>query len=284
MAGPVISHKFYPYSHSPASKNCPIHYFYSMLLQAPSQLDYLPRRIVSLVPSQTELLYHLQLEEQVVGITKFCVHPSHWKKTKTIVGGTKNIQLETVQRLDPHLVIANKEENVKEQVEALAAACDVWVTDVHDLQSALHMIGETGRFTHTQQEAAAIVAEIAKGFEAVHPLRKTVNSCYLIWRNPYMTIGGDTFIHDMMERCGLHNIYGNSSRYPEISLDHLRQANCELLLLSSEPYPFKQPHIDELQQQLPHTKILLVDGEIFSWYGSRLLQAPAYLNALLKRI
>jgi ABC-type Fe3+-hydroxamate transport system substrate-binding protein len=255
-----------------------------MLLHSPTQLDYVPRRIVSLVPSQTALLYHLQLEERVVGITKFCVHPPHWKKSKTIVGGTKNIHLETVKKLAPHLVIANKEENVKEQVDALAAVYNVWVTDVHDLQSAIHMIAETGEYTHSPQEAAAIITGITNGFAGIQPIYPKINSCYLIWRHPYMTIGGDTFIHDIMERCGLRNIYGNSSRYPEISLHQLRQANCELLLLSSEPYPFQQQHIDELQQQLPGTKILLVDGEIFSWYGSRLLQAPAYLNALLKRI
>jgi len=201
-----------------------------------------------------------------------------------IVGGTKNVNIEKVKSLNPDLIIANKEENTKEQIEALALLFNVWVTDISNLQDALQMISDVGELTQTKNKATDIASEIQLRFSTIHPLSKKTRTCYLIWRNPYMSIGGDTFIHDMLDRCGFENMYASSSRYPVIGLDDLAIANCQLLLLSSEPYPFKQQHIDELQTQLPNTRILLVDGELFSWYGSRLLQAPAYFNSLLKML
>lgn len=254
-----------------------------MLLHSPSQLLYPPKRIVSLVPSQTELLFDLGLENQVVGITKFCVHPAKWKKTKTIVGGTKNINPEIIRALAPNLIIANKEENIKEQVEALAQDFDIFVTDVANLGDAMAMINNIGQLTHATEKADEIAKIIRKRFTSIKPTNN-IPTAYLIWRNPYMTIGGDTFISDMLTHCGLTNIYASQKRYPAVDIEDLKQKKCRLLLLPSEPYPFKQKHIEELQHCLPHTRIMLVDGEMFSWYGSRLLQAPAYFNRLIKAI
>lgn len=254
-----------------------------MLLSSPSQLIYQPKRIISLVPSQTELLYDLRLNEQIVGITKFCIHPAEWRKTKTIIGGTKNIHFERIKALQPDLIIANKEENVKEQIENLAGDYNVYVTDISTLHDTLEMIRSVGILTHSSSKANEIVNKIEEGFSSIKPIRK-LRTAYLIWRNPYMTIGKDTFINDMLIRCGLENIYGLQTRYPIVDVNDIKQKKCELLLLSSEPFPFKQKHIDELQQQLPGTKIILVDGEMFSWYGSRLLQSPAYFNRLLKQL
>ena len=242
-----------------------------------------PKRIISLVPSLTELLFDLGLEKSVVGITKFCIHPPEWRKTKTIVGGTKNFHIERIKALQPDLIIANKEENIKEQVEALALNNNVWLTDVSSLADALQMINDIGTITHTSSKANEIAQRIAENFDAIIPFRK-ISTAYFIWRNPYMTVGSDTFIHDMLTRCGFVNIYAEQSRYPAIQIDELIEKECELLLLSSEPYPFVQKHIDELQDYLPYTKIILVDGEMFSWYGSRLLQAPAYFKSLLMKI
>ena len=135
--------------------------------------------------------------------------------------------------------------------------------------------------------AEAIERDIHHNFQLFSQqatLHSPLNTCYLIWRNPWMTIGGDTFIHDMLSRCGFQNIFGDHNRYPEVTIDTLRNKNCQLLLLSSEPYPFKENHIAELQQELPDTKIMLVDGEMFSWYGSRLLKAPDYFSGLLKQL
>lgn len=256
-----------------------------MILQKTSDLGYVPKRIVSLVPSQTELLFHLGLEDEVTGITKFCIHPATWFKSKTKAGGTKNINLKTIQQLQPDLIIANKEENVKEQIEQLALSYNVWLTDVNKFNDALDMIKDIGKLTYKENEAGLLIKEINKRFDMLIPKLQTQNfkpkTAYLIWRNPYMTIGGDTFINDMLLKCGLVNVFADKKRYPEINISDLQTANCQLILLSSEPYPFKQKHINELSKQLPGKKIILADGELFSWYGSRMLLAPEYFKNLL---
>lgn len=252
-----------------------------MLLSSPSQLTHQPKRIISLVPSQTELLYDLSLEDKVVGITKFCIHPPQWKKTKTIIGGTKKINLEKIRILKPDLIIANKEENVKEEVEALAVDLPVYVSDIATLNDSFTMIKDIGILTHTPSQANQIIDSLQQGFAAINPAHQ-IPTAYFIWRNPYMTAGNDTFIHDMLTKCGFLNIFNSATRYPVVNIHDLKEKGCRLLLLSSEPYPFKQKHIDELQQQLPGTTIILVDGEMFSWYGSRLLQAPTYFNQLIQ--
>lgn len=239
------------------------------------------QRLVSLVPSQTELLHYLGLEAETVGITQFCIHPAAWKATKAKIGGTKTVKLSAVAALQPTLIIANKEENVKEQVEALAQRYPLWLTDVNNLSDALQMIHDIGELTGTGDKAQALAAEIATRFATIAQLRQNpIKTAYLIWRKPYMAAGGGTFIHDMLAHAGCQNILEHLPRYPSINVEQLADAGCELLLLSSEPYPFKQQHINELQAQLPQTRILLVDGELFSWYGSRLLHSPAYFLQL----
>jgi ABC-type Fe3+-hydroxamate transport system substrate-binding protein len=255
-----------------------------MILQQTADLTYLPQRIVSLVPSQTELLFHLGLEDETVGLTKFCVHPQSWFKTKERVGGTKTINIDKVHQLQPDLIIANKEENVKEQIETLAANYPVWISDVNNLAGALKMIADIGTLTGKSAAANTLVSNIKMAFDEMPEIEKPVKTAYLIWRDPFMTIGGDTFINNMLQHCGLQNIFADKKRYPEVSIDELQTAHCQLLLLSSEPYPFKQKHIDELSHQLPGTKIILADGEFFSWYGSRMLQSPAYFKQLIAQI
>lgn len=262
-----------------------------MLLHSPTQLNYIPQRIISLVPSQTELLFYLGLDNSVGGITKFCIHPPEClpagqagKKSKTVVGGTKNINLQKIKNINPDLIIANKEENVKQQIEALAKDYNVWITDVANLTGALQMIKDIGQLTNTSAKATELTEQISISFKNIFITKKKIKTCYLIWHNPYMTIGGDTFIHDMIEKCGFENIYGNEKRYPQLDIQDLKHKGCELLLLSSEPFPFKQKHIDELQPHLPDTKIMFVDGEMFSWYGSRLLKVPEYFKKLIAGI
>ncbi|MEO5893442.1 MAG: helical backbone metal receptor [Ferruginibacter sp.] len=255
-----------------------------MILQSVTGLKNTPARIVSLVPSQTELLHFLDLEKETVAITKFCVHPKEWLTSKTIIGGTKNIHIEQVKNLHPDLIIANKEENTKEQVEELAASYPVWLTDVNDLPDAIKMISSIGRLTDTSTKATALIEDIRAGFSSLEIKKSLIPAAYLIWRHPFMTIGGDTFINDMMTRCGLQNTFAHMTRYPQTTVAELKEAGCRLLLLSSEPYPFKQQHIAELQASLPKAKILLVDGEMFSWYGSRLLKAPGYFEELMSKI
>ena len=249
-------------------------------------------RIVSLVPSQTELLFDLGLEEEVKAITKFCIHPIDWYKNKIRIGGTKSLKIDIIKKINPDLIIANKEENVKEQVEELAKTFDVFVTDVNNLRDALEMIKNIGTLTGKTAKATAIAAKIEKEFkklsEAILTKRK-ITAFYLIWKNPYMAVGGNTFINDMMQYCGLENIFTNVERYPEISLEDLKSSKpgkrpCELVLLSSEPYPFKEKDLSEIKSGLPLVKIMLVDGEMFSWYGSRLLKAAEYFKIFQKNI
>ncbi|RYY88267.1 MAG: cobalamin-binding protein [Chitinophagaceae bacterium] len=246
-------------------------------------LAHPPKRIVSLVPSQTELLHALGLDNEVAGITKFCIHPDNWFRSKPRVGGTKTVHIERVLALRPDLVIANKEENVQAQVEELAREVPTWASDISNLAEALEAIRSIGALTHRVAKAEAIAHEIEAGFMGLQPIKQDRPRCgYLIWKEPYMSVGCDTFIHDMLQQLGVVNAFADRSRYPEVTLEDLRA--CELVLLSSEPYPFAQKHIDELQQQLPDARILLVDGELFSWYGSRLLQSPAYFRQLRSEI
>lgn len=242
-----------------------------------------PGRIVSLVPSQTELLHYLGLEAEVVGITKFCVHPHNWFRHKTRVGGTKSLDLERIKELQPDLIIANKEENRKEDIETLAQHYHVYVSDIATLDDALQMITDIGALTATTEPAAELVTGIRNNFNLLKPIDPPVRAAYLIWQEPLMAAGNDTFINDMMQRCGLQNIFGGTERYPETSVEWLRENNCEVLLLSSEPFPFKDVHAEAFRAALPGTKVLLVDGEMFSWYGSRLLLTPGYLGQLSVR-
>jgi ABC-type Fe3+-hydroxamate transport system substrate-binding protein len=239
-------------------------------------------RIVSLVPSQTELLHHLGLEEEVIGITKFCVHPRKWHRNKTRIGGTKNVKIPSIHHLKPDLIIANIEENVKEQVEELSNDYDVFVTDVNNLTDAINMINDIGLLVGKTREALQMTNKIEIKFQKLQNLtscKRKIKASYLIWKDPFMAVGSHTFINDMMKYCGLENIFSSRDRYPKITLGDLR-IDCELILLSSEPYPFKENHLAEMELQIPGVEIVLVDGEMFSWYGSRLLKAPYYFREL----
>lgn len=247
-------------------------------------LDHLPRRIISLVPSQTELLYTLGLEEEVVGITKFCIHPAAWHHSKTRVGGTKNIHSDIIRSLQPDLIIANKEENQQEQIEQLFPHYPVWISDIATLDDALEMIRAVGTLTGRTQKGISLADDIRQAFQTSTTLPRPLRTAYFIWKNPWMTAGGDTFIHHMLEQCSFVNIFSDRDRYPIIQLEELTQKDCELILLSSEPYPFREKHVAEIKTILPSATIRLVDGEMFSWYGSRLLKSPAYFRQLRERL
>lgn len=245
-----------------------------------------PKRIVSLVPSQTELLAAYGLNEEVVGITKFCVHPNHWFRHKQRIGGTKNVDIEKVRSLQPDLIIANKEENVREQVLELERIAPVWTSDIHSIDDAISMMQSIGTLTGKTAEALSLIKTIEeKGVllqKLISDKKQRLRVVYLIWKDPYMAAGGGTFIDSMLQACGWENCLMNRMRYPEISLSELEQLQPDLVLLSSEPYPFQQKHITGLEQVLPGTKIVLADGEMFSWYGSRMADAFDYFRKMLQ--
>lgn len=248
-----------------------------------------PQRIVSLVPSLTELLFDLGAGDRVVGITKFCVHPPEALQRKTVVGGTKTLHLDRIHALRPDLILANKEENVREQIETLRQHYPVHVTDVATLPDALAMIRKVGhRAGDIEHRAEQMAQEIEARFATLRLLSpnpmpyalRPLRVAYLIWREPYMTVGHDTFIHAMLEAAGFQNVFANQTRYPDVAAEALRSARPDWIFLSSEPYPFRDKHVAEMQVVCPSARVRLVDGELFSWYGSRLLRSADYFSNL----
>tara|TARA_B100000809_G_scaffold56168_2_gene52146 strand:- start:287 stop:1069 length:783 start_codon:yes stop_codon:yes gene_type:complete len=246
------------------------------------ELDGFPNRIISVVPSQTELLYDLGLEDRVLGITKFCIHPKEWLISKKRVGGTKNISLDKVAALNPDLIIANKEENTQAEIEALQKLYPVYTSDISNLAESIKMITDIGIITNTENEALRITVKIQLEFKKLSKLKNELKrALYLIWKKPYMTINQNRFINNMMIRCGFVNVIKKGVNYPELSEKEIKDLNPEIILLSSEPFPFTEEHITELQSICPDAKVILVDGEYFSWYGSRLSEAPNYFMSLI---
>lgn len=248
-------------------------------------LNHPPQRIVSLVPSQTELLYDLGLDEQVVGLTTFCIHPDHWFRHKKRVGGTKKIHIDRIADLGPDLIIGNKEENTKTDIETLASHWPVWMSDIHTLPDALDMIKKVGQVCHRPRQARALSDRIQEAFRQIPPAAdRPPRVLYLIWRKPYMAVARNTFIDDMLTQAGFRNALSGQERYPELTEENIQQANPDAIFLSSEPYPFREKHIETLTQICPTASIHLVNGELFSWYGSRLQYAPPYFCELRKSI
>lgn len=236
-----------------------------------------PQRIISLVPSQTELLYDLGLRDEVIGITKFCVHPSAWLTQKKVIGGTKNFMFDVIDQLQPDLIIGNKEENYQEGIIALKKKYPVWMSDIISFEDALKMITAVGELTGKMTAAQNIVEHINSSFENLIKIeRKKV--LYLIWKKPWMAAGNETFINTLLTKLGFENCLSDTNRYPILSTETIGALKPDLILLSSEPFPFKEQQIQELKSISPSSEVMLVDGEMFSWYGSRLVHAPGYFN------
>jgi len=243
----------------------------------------IPTRIVSLVPSQTELLYDLGLADEVVGITKFCIHPAHWFRSKKRVGGTKKVNRSVIDDLKPDLILANKEENVREQIEDLARDYPVWVSDILDLKDAIQMIETVGALCGRQSRGKEIADAVTQSFLQEPLPRSPKRVLYLIWYQPWMAAGCDTFIHSMMEAAGFPSCL-SVSRYPVLKEEEIIALQPDIIFLSSEPFPFREKHMASLQRLLPNAMIELVDGELFSWYGSRLLRSFDYFRSLNEKL
>jgi ABC-type Fe3+-hydroxamate transport system substrate-binding protein len=195
------------------------------------------------------------------------------------VGGTKKLDIVKIEALRPDLVIANKEENTREDIEQIRAFCPVWTSDISTVDEALDMISKVSELVGREARGQQIIQEIRNSFDDMPKLDK--KAAYFIWKNPYMVAGGATYISSLMEASGLSNVFCDLDRYPEVSLAQILAAKPELLLLSSEPYPFKLKDLEALHQVLPRVKIILVDGEIFSWYGSRMKFFHDYITEKL---
>ncbi|MGV4413767.1 ABC transporter substrate-binding protein [Chryseobacterium sp. T1] len=239
-------------------------------------------RIISLVPSLTEILFDFGLTtSEVVGRTKFCIHPEHLVKNVEIIGGTKNLNLEKIKSLKPDLILANKEENIKEQVKELMKSFKTVITHVETLEDNYYLLKSLGNILGKQNIAQQFNLKIQDIFNFEKPKTK-LKVAYLIWKNPYMTIGRDTFIHHILEEIGFENIFKSQKRYPILELEELTEA--DVIFLSSEPFPFKEKHISEIRNVFPDKLIKIVDGEAFSWYGTRIAKTNSYYQDLIKSL
>jgi ABC-type Fe3+-hydroxamate transport system substrate-binding protein len=250
-----------------------------------------PRRIVSLVPSTTEILCALGLGEALVGITVYCVEPRDVVRGKTRIGGEKNPDLEKIRTLEPDLVIANIEENVRADIDRLRAwSIPVWVTYPRTVAEGIQLIGELGELTGSPARAAELLRDIEPLHERVRMAtarRPPVAVFYPIWRGPYMTINGDTYIHDMLRVCGARNIFADRpERYPTVTLDEVAARRPDVILLPDEPFRFRRAHLADFATyaNVPAVRdgrIHLVDGKPFSWHGPRIAEALRQLPGLI---
>lgn len=238
-------------------------------------------KIISTVPSLTEALFDFGLgENEIVGRTKFCIHPKNSVKNVPIIGGTKNLNIEKIRNFKPDLIIANKEENDRVQIEQLQKEFKIWLTDIKNLDDNRTFLKNLGEILGKNKIAEKLIEQTENCFSDLQPLN--LKTAYLIWKEPYMTVGNDTFINAVMKKCGLINIFANQNRYPAITIDDLKPA--EIILLSTEPFPFKEKHIEEIRSFYPEKKVLLADGEAFSWYGTHLSRRKNYFEKLVKEI
>lgn len=236
-----------------------------------------PKRIVSLAPAITETIYHLELGQQVVGRTRFCVHPQAEVEQAMNVGGTKDMKIERIKALDPHLIIAEKEENTKEMVEELERHFPVYVFEIQTIEDALTMIKDLGTITNRSRQAHQTIRTITKAFTTIAQM-KTARAAYVIWQNPLMVVGGDTYINNLLKHLGFINPFENhEGRYPEITQAQLKEAKLDYLFLATEPFPFSEKERKIYQDILPGVQTEIIDGEMF-WYGSRMIKAAQYFK------
>jgi len=244
------------------------------------KLQQRPKRIISLVPSQSEFLWDLGLNKELVGITKFCIHPHEMFKSIERVGGTKKVNIDKIRALKPDLIIGNKEENERSDIELLQKEFNVWMSDIYNFDDAFKMMSDLGKIVGKEKKAEEIADTIKTSLPKVKDIFAGQRAAYFIWYKPYMVIAKNTFIDHALKYIGLKNAFKNTERYPEMSDEQIIKADPEFCFLSSEPFPFKEKHIKELRDKLPDSKIVIVDGEIFSWYGSRLLHFTNYVEQL----
>jgi ABC-type Fe3+-hydroxamate transport system substrate-binding protein len=253
---------------------------YTDQLNRKVEVTEFPKRIISLVPSQTELLFDLGVGDNIIGITKYCIHPREKIKKIKKVGGTKDFDIDKIIALKPDLIIANKEENYKEGIEQLERYFPVWISDINDLNSSLEMILEVGKLVGKKNEAKSLTDKLNIDFKELETTSsQTYKTLYFIWKDPFMIAGKDTFINDILEKINLENST-IENRYPIIDEEKIKELNPQVILLSSEPYPFKEKHIQQFAQLLPNAYIKVIDGELFSWYGSRLKYTVDYIKQL----
>lgn len=249
----------------------------------PINLYDTPKTLVSGVPSLTETFIQCCPSGYVLGRTKFCIHPRETVKSIPKVGGTKHLKSKSIIELNPDIVILNKEENTYDDYKELSKHFPVYVSDITDTESLISFLNDMAAIFKLQS-FNKLSDKIMSTRYVPHENEGRKKAAYIIWKNPYMTVGGDTYINHMLEEAGFTNIFRNKKRYPEVTFDEILRRDPEFIFLSSEPFPFSQKHIDELDVNYNTDQIKIVDGEMFSWYGIRNLKAYEYFKTLHKSL
>ena len=239
---------------------------------------YPPKKIVSFAPAITETLFSLNLQEHIVGRTRFCIHPKGIVEKAVNVGGTKDLKMERIHALQPDLIVVEKEENTKEMVEELEQHYPVYAFEVQTVEDALTMIATLGTIVDRTIEADALVHDIRSAFTAFPKLYEKKRVAYVIWQNPYMVVGKHTYIQSLLAQLGFYNPFIEfEGRYPTVTEAEFRAAKLDYVLLATEPFPFQEKHIPTFEKLTNGAKTVIVDGEMF-WYGVKMLEAIPYFN------
>ncbi len=244
-------------------------------------------RLVSLCPSLTELLFDLGVGEQVVGRTRFCIHPAGDVDRVERVGGTKNPKIDRIVALQPDLVFMNEEENRREDADVLREqGVRVHASLPRTPEETAAMVRAIARNVQRAEAGERIAADIEQQARDVRARAgaRRVRYAYLIWRDPWMTVSDDTFVAEMLKLPGGENVFGKRPvRYPVVTPIELTEAHPELVLLSTEPFPFTDRHADELAEQtgLAVDRFRIVDGELLSWHGSRTPRGILYAESVM---
>lgn len=254
--------------------------FYTDQLNNKININSKPKRIISIVPSQSEFLWHIGIRKELVGITKFCIHPKEMFTTIEHIGGTKKLNILKIRALQPDLIIANKEENNQQEIEVLQKEFNVWISDIYTFNDVYKMMKNLSVILNKQSETQKLISEIKASLAQVKNSFSNKTVAYFIWNKPYMLAANTTYINFVLNYLGLKNAAENLQRYPLVDNETLKKLNPSICFLSSEPFPFKQKHVLELQKILPTSKIIIVNGEVFSWYGPRMLYLAEFVKQL----
>ena len=247
-----------------------------------------PERIVSLVPSLTEALFVFGAGERVVGRTRYCLWPPRAVGRVPTVGGTKKVDVDRLLELEPDLVVAVKEENSRENVQKIQdAGVPVFVGAPESVEGALWLLRELARAVEAPRAESSLgpVERVYRRLREGRGREEARRVFVPIWKNPYMSVGSDTYAHDVLETCGGENVCGGSTRYPVFTLEEVEAAQPEIVLLPDEPYPFCAEDVEEfyaLDIPAAHTdRIHLVDGKLLTWYGPRMASSFSQLAAII---
>ena len=251
-----------------------------------------PRRIVSLVPSLTETIALLAGTDKLAGITRYCIHPQEKLRQIPRIGGTKDPNIDQILSADIDLVIANKEENLPQHIEALEKKLPVFITFPRSIQQTIKTVMDLGILTDARDNAEQFshsCKAILKAIEADSAIAPPLKTACMIWKDPWMTVGPDTYVSDVLATLGLQNIFDSSQdRYFKTALEDVIAREPQVILLPDEPYEFgksdKALIEDFLKAQGAKARVELIDGSSLTWFGSRTLPALGYLRKFKKSL